>query len=378
MGRIGIVLLAAIPMVAAVVLVTTPRPLKEPLWPNSRFTELDRQRSILRGLEFIYSTASNPKQFETDGNDLLWCFYSLSAAAADPELKKRAWRMGQERAREWRRANTHVPPDADAGTIWSLAYGSLSADLLDVRDDGLKAELLTAARRHTAEEYLQFDPTKEPPPSDIPRNCKNCKSGNPRGAKVCRKCGAELRMASPYGILCDALTSAHTSNLYGVWLGGSYEDVAQWIPKLRPYPRAQDKNSQINQDVAYAITHIVYTMNGYTLYKLRPEWLPREYEYLKANLKLNIAASDPETLGEFMDTLRSFGMDESDSLMQSGVEFLLSRQNPDGSWGPARETGDYSRYHTTWTSMNGVMQYAWRGEGPVFPEALRRVRAGDQ
>ncbi len=376
MGRLGF-LLAAIPIVAAAILVATQQPLKEPLWPNSRFMELDRQRSVLRGLEFIYSTASNPKHFKADGSDLLFCFYSLSAAAADPELKKRAWKMGQERAVEWRRANSHVPPDATAGAIQTLAYGGLSADLLDVRNDGLKAELQTAARRHTAVEYLQFDPTKEPPPGDIPLNCEKCKSSNPRGVKICRKCGAELQMTSPYDILCDALIAAHTANLYGVWLGGSYEDVAQWIPKLRPYPRVNAGNFRDNQDATYAITHIVYTLNGYTLYKLRPEWLPQEYEYLRASLKLSLVGNDPETLGESMDTLRSFGVDESDPLMQSGVAFILSRQNPDGSWGELQEADPYTRYHTTWTAMGGVMQYAWRGEGTNFPQALERIRAGE-
>ena len=374
MGRLGI-FLAAIPIIAALILVATPPPMKAPLWPDSRLSELDRQRSLLRGLEFINTTATNPKHFEANGEDLLWCFYSLSAAAADPELKRRAWNMGQQHAREWRRANAHVPANAGADVIGYLADGGLSAEMLDVRDNGLKAELVSAARQHTAVEYLQFDPTKESPPADIPLNCRNCKSSNPRGMKVCRKCGAELRMTSPYDILCDALITGYTANRYGVWLGGSYEDVAQWIPKMRPYPSVDAESFRKNQTAAYAITHIVYTLNDYTLYKLRPEWLPAEYEYLKANFKLNITANDPETLGEFMDTLRSFGMDESDPLMRSGVEFLLSHQNPDGSWGKVRETDSYTRYHTTWTSMNGVMQYAWLGEGTIFPEGLRRIRS---
>lgn len=379
MGRLGVVILAAIPLVAAFVLVTTPHPLQEPLWPNSQFTELDRQRSLLRGLEFIYSTASNTKHFQADGNDLLWCFYSLSAAAADPELKKRAWKMGQERAREWRRTNDRVPPDIGADEILDMAYGSLSAELLDVRDDALKAELKTVARRHTAEEYLQFDPAKEPPPRDVPQNCAKCSSTNSRGVKLCKKCGMELRMTSPYDILCNALIATHTASRYGMWIGGSYDDVAQWIPKMRPYPPAEEgRNSRINHEAAYAVTHIVYTLNDYTLYKLRPEWLPREYEYLRTNLKLTMAENDLETLGEFLDTLRSFGMDESDSLMQSGVEFLLQRQNSDGSWGRKQNPDPYASYHTTWTAMNGVMQYEWRGEGTIFPEALRRIRAGNQ
>jgi hypothetical protein len=355
MGRLGI-FFAAIPIIAAVILVATPQPMKDPLWPNSRFTELDRQRSILRGLEFIYSTASNPKHFEANGDDLLWCFYSLSAAAADPELKKRAWRMGQERAHAWRRTNAHVPPDAGASEIASLVYGSMSAEALDVRDEVLKTELRAASPRHKPEEYLQFDPTKEPPPDDIPRNCTKCRSRNPRGVNVCRKCGAELRMTGPYDILCDALTTAFRANRYGVWLGGSYEDVVQWIPKMRPYPRPENC----------------------TLYRLRPELLPQEYEYLKVNFKSSIAGNDPETLGEFMDTLRAFGMDESDPLMRSGVEFLLAHQNPDGSWGNKQKADAYVRYHTTWTAMNGTMQYASRGERATFPEVLRRIRSAGQ
>jgi len=377
MWRYGI-LLAALPIVAAVVFVSNSQPAKDTLWPSSRFTELDRQRSLLRGLEFIYASAKTPKNFVANGDDFLWCFYSLSAAAKDPELKRRAYEMGQDRAREWRRLYPHVPADADADVIGGLAFGSLSAALLDLPDDRLKAELVAVAHKFKAEDYLQFDPTKEPPPSDIPRNCKKCKSSNVRGTKVCKKCGEPLRMNSPYDILCEALISAYTTNQYGVWLGGSYEDVAQWVPKMRPYPRADDKNFRNSHDAAYAITHIVYTLNDYTLYRLKPEWLPEEYQYLRANLKANIQENDPETLGEFMDTLRSFGVDETDPDMRTGVEFLLSHQNPDGSWGNVKEGDSYVRYHTTWTAMNGVMQYQWRGEKVLFPEGLRRMRAGAQ
>ena len=272
--------------------------MKAPLWTNSRLTELDRDRSVLRGIEFIYASASMPKQFEAFGHDFLWCFYSLSASASDPELKKRALRMGQERAKEWRKANSHVPLNADADAIANLAFGSLSADLLDIRDAGLKTELRTAASLHKPEEYFQFNPTLEPPPNDIPIDCVNCKSGNPRGSKICRKCAAELRMTDPYDILSDALITAYIGNRYGVILGGSYEDVAQWIPKMRPYPRHGKNDLRPTYSADYAVTYIVYTLNDYTLYKPRPEWLPQEYEYLKTNLKANIAMNDPETLGD--------------------------------------------------------------------------------
>ena len=80
-------------------------------------------------------------------------------------------------------------------------------------------------------------------------------------------------------------------------------------------------------------------------------------------------------MGEFLDTLMSFGFGHEHPLIRTGTEFLLSVQNPDGSWGDANETDIYKRYHPTWTSVNGLMDYAFpKGEGPSFPAALRAVQ----
>jgi hypothetical protein len=49
------------------------------------------------------------------------------------------------------------------------------------------------------------------------------------------------------------------------------------------------------------------------------------------------------------------------------MQFLLSRQNPDGSWGDMNETDIYHRYHPTWTAIDGLRRYAWRGERLSFP-----------
>ena len=61
-----------------------------------------------------------------------------------------------------------------------------------------------------------------------------------------------------------------------------------------------------------AITHLVYTLNDYNRYRLSPEWLPQEFEFLRENLKGPVAAGDAELLGEFVDCLRAFGLPESD------------------------------------------------------------------
>src|SRR5919206_4264564 len=56
--------------------------LSRPLWPGARFTEADRQRALLRGLNFIYRTARERANFDTYGGDYVWCFYTLATASA--------------------------------------------------------------------------------------------------------------------------------------------------------------------------------------------------------------------------------------------------------------------------------------------------------
>src|SRR5262249_35722191 len=156
--------------------------------------------------------------------------------------------------------------------------------------------------------------TKDPVPRDIPEACRACEKTNPRAARKCSDCTGETKMQNPYDLLCDCLITAYFGNRYGVRLGADLADVTQWIPRPRPYPRFDNANNPDFIDVAYAITHIVYVLNDYGRYRLRPEWLPDEFEFLKAHLPLNIAVDDAETMGEFLDTLKSFGLTQADPL----------------------------------------------------------------
>jgi hypothetical protein len=65
-------------------------------------------------------------------------------------------------------------------------------------------------------------------------------------------------------------------------------------------------------------------------------------------------------MGEFLDTLRAFGMTDRDPEIQQGVQFLLSTQNPDGSWGDPRGKDIYNRYHSTWTAVDGLLDYRFK------------------
>src|SRR5439155_26188633 len=86
------------------------------------------------------------------------------------------------------------------------------------------------------------------------------------------------------------------------------------------------------------------------------------------NLEKMIVMEDPETVGEFLDSLRSFGLSENHRLIRIGMDYLLSVQNPDGSWGDTEADDIYLRYHPTWTAIDGLRAYAWSGLRLSFPE----------
>jgi hypothetical protein len=328
-----------------------------------------RQAAVERGLRFIYQVASNPKDFDDWGHDMLWCFYSISATAKDPELRAMAYRMGHERAIVWRRRHPDPPLD-DADALSNFVFGTDAAERLGVEDPTMRERVRKAVARFTAMDFLDFDPTREPPPSDLPRECSKCHFQNRRGATVCERCKTPLKMESRYEVWLDALIETYTGDVYGVNLGASYDDVLRWITVMRPYV---PKNRAEASDITYAITHVVYTLNDYGKYRLSRKWLPQEFEYLKANMTEAADKNDSETLGEFMDTLRAFGMTSNDKLIRLGMAYQLSHQNPDGSWGNLKSKDAYTRYHTTWTAIDGLREYAFQGERLRRPELMKLI-----
>ncbi|MBD0372912.1 MAG: hypothetical protein ICV60_18860 [Pyrinomonadaceae bacterium] len=343
------------------------RNLLRPLWPGSRWTEGMRARAVRRGLQFIYRTALVEKNFKEYGSDYLWCFYTMSEALSDAQARALARRMGLERARRWRQLHRSLPRDADAGTIADYAFGSDAADSLGLRDDKLKDEIRSRAPRFNARAYLLFDPLTEPPPSDVPDECDFCGEDNPRGASVCGNCKRPLRMRTRQDVWYDALITTYSGEHYGVLLGAKYADVLKWLPTLRPY-RDDDRTSDEFYDTVYAITHVVYTLNDYSLYRLDTRLLPQEFKFLRDNMTVAVKQRDADMLGEFMDTLRAFGLTTADPLMRQGMEYLLAHQNRDGSWGNRRERDIYLRYHPTWNAVAALSEYAWRGERLSHPE----------
>jgi hypothetical protein len=320
----------------------------------------ERSRAIERGLEFIYLTACDPQNFEMYGHDYLCCFCGIESTSKDVNLRRTARRMGQERARQWRKMHAHITPELDADEIAYLVLGSDAADRLGVRDSAFKEKLRAAADRFSANDYFGFDTAYEPPPRDVPDECA-CGAFNKRGRKTCYRCKRRLVMLSPYAVWLDALIRSYSGERYGIKLGGSFVDVIKWLPTMRPYPTYSERYNPDFYWALYAVTHIVYTLNDYSSYRLSPRCLPEEYAFLKLNLRFFIDMEDAESVGELLDTLKSFGLSKDHRLIVEGEGFLLTQQNCDGSWGDSSTNDIYERYHPTWTAIDGLRDYAWRG-----------------
>src|ERR1700741_3950081 len=288
----------------------------------------ERRRAIYRGLDFIYQTACDRDYFEMYGHDYLCCFHCIASTSSDVRLARMARRMGQERARYWRRKHAQLTPDSDADDVAYLVFGSHAADQLGVPDNALKEKVRAAAQRFGPQDYLGFDPTYEPPPDDVPDECK-CGALNKRGRIRCHHCKRTLYVLSPYAVWVDALTRSYHGEQYGVKLGASFRDVVKWLPTMRPYP-FYDEDEADYYWALYAVTHVVYTLNDYSLCRLSPRSLPDEYAFLKLNLRQFNDKKEGESTGELLDTLKSFGLSETHPLIVEGEDFLLAQQNCDG------------------------------------------------
>jgi hypothetical protein len=342
----------------------------DPLWTGSKYTEGDRFQAMTRALSYIAQSSRDPENFATSGGDYMYCFYSLADTANDSRLRRAALILGLESAKKWTGAHARLPAKADADTVMDFASGWLTASKLGLDDSRIKPALRAAAARFRPIDFLLFEPTTEPPPIDVPEDCRFDSTWNPRGSKVCRKCSRPLNMRSKYDVWLDALIGAYTAQRYGINIGVPYSEVVKWMPTMRPYLDRSQTTYPLFIDTVYSLTHVVYTLNDYNHYRLPRDLLPAEFAYLKRNLPEAIALNDPETMGEFLDSLKSFGMTVSDQEIRTGITYLLDTQRPDGTWSPTDEKDRYTLYHSAWTGIDGLKDCRWQGQGLSFPDLL--------
>ena len=318
-----------------------------------------RNSAIERGLDFIYRFGTTQKCFANYGSFLICCFALVAATSRDPKLRS----LGRERAKEllsrWSDTHPFVPADASSDLLHEFVLVHYAQRRIGLHDPAIATSVRLTARNFSAFDLLGFDPCEEPPPDDLPYPC-DCSFQNPRGRKACKQCKRRLRIRSRYKVWMEALANTYVAERSGVVFGASYADVLHWMPIMRPYPTDED-GEEVLRDAIYAVTHIVYTLNDYGTYRLERRWLPHEFAFLKANVASACARKDPEILGELLDSLKALGLGLSHPLITRGTKYLLAEQNDDGSWGDASEDNERTRCHTTWTAIDGLRSYAWRG-----------------
>jgi hypothetical protein len=331
------------------------------------------ETSIKRGLDFIYRVASTPNGFDSYGSLLICCFALVGATSRDARLRQLARSRAQKLAQRWGRAHPLVPPDASPDLVPNFVLVRYALSRLGLRDVTLNAQIRTAAKQFSAQDLLGFNPVSEPPASDLPYPC-DCGLKNQRGRTFCKQCRRRLEIQSRYRVWMGALASTYVSGRSGVLFGARYLDVLKWLPTMRPYPVGADGNVEFLRDAIYAVTHIVYTLNDYGTYRLSPRCLPQEFGFLQANVASACERKDPEVLGELLDSLKAFGLRASHPLIIRGTKYLLEEQNEDGSWGDPDEENIRTRCHTTWTAIDGLRTYAWRGERLSRPEVKSMLK----
>jgi hypothetical protein len=330
-----------------------------PLWPGARHTVEERNQAVMRGLEFMYRFSRTPDYFRRWGHDLMGALYGIATTSVNGELQRRAQYMAHERALEWRRLHPTVPPEVDPNDMTNLIWGNDTAEQLGVPDPRMSKALRAEVGRFTVVDYLGFDPTREAPPADLPELCEKCAWQNLRGATACVRCGSKLAFFNRYTLYRDALINTSICDQAGVFLGAHYKDVLKWLPAMRPWPDRQPGNRDDYYAGIYCATHVIYTYNRYSRFRLPRTCFPDEFEHLRDNLRRAVLGKDPEILGEYLDSLRSFGLAFEDASIRGGFDSLLSQQNSDGSWGDMADPDPYARYHPTWTAIDGLRDYLW-------------------
>jgi hypothetical protein len=314
-----------------------------------------RLRAARRGLRLLERLARRKSTFAKYSGHLLLAFYFIATTSRDAELRRHALTMGRARARHWKRQWYRKKRRLDAVAIMDEISASYAAAQLGIPHRRIRRDIEAAAARYSPRELLGFDPRAGAIPRNVPDVCE-CGAGNEPGRRRCRECRRGLTRRSRYEVWYYALINIHFCERFGLTLPVGYADVMRLLPTLRPYPRP---GSRHYRDAIYAVTHVVYTLNDYNRSRLTPPLLRRERAFLKAGMAWAIKRGEADTVAEIVDSLAGLGVEDADAEMIKGRAFILEHQRPDGGWGD--EDHEYGRFHSVWTCIDGLRDYAWRG-----------------
>lgn len=283
-----------------------------------------RLHAVSRALRLLYQLACRRSTFAKYGSHFLLAFYFIATTTGNAAIRRQARQMGRERSRHWISRWPQRRRQLSARTVLDDVFASYAIQQLGISHGRIRRALQTAVANYAPGKLLGFD------------------------------------VQSPrikYEAWYCALFTTYFCERHGIELGVRYLDVLNQLPKLRPYPKPGTRNYH---DSIYAVTHLVYTLNDYNRSRLSPRLLPQEFRFLKASMPWALKRAEADTIGEIVDSLAAFGVADTDPLMVKGRTFLLESQRRDGGWGD--EDDDYGRFHSVWTGIDGLRDYAWRGK----------------
>lgn len=285
------------------------------------------REALVRGMDYMIRSASDRGNFAEYASDYLFFF-------ADVSRFEDAWIREQARVHGLRLGEVYLEEMFDlqcaddvvdaASVLWAL-------DFLGKDVDAALAVLRLEAAEFPVDEYLGFEPWIGRPDLDL---------------------------------LIDLLIGFHFTDRIGAPVGVGFADALLFVPAVVYRPDAELGGDRY-VDQNNLVTHLVYTLSGYGSWRVPAELLPREFAYIKDQLPLAVMWADPETLAEFVDSLKLMG--EGDELIGPAVRVLLELQKPDGRWEPVDVEDEYDRYHATWCVMDALRSYRLEREGPEDP-----------
>ena len=114
---------------------------------------------------------------------------------------------------------------------------------------------------------------------------------------------------------------------------------------------------------------MIFTLSQWGQLRLQVQQLPHEYLFLLEHLPLIIEKRDIHLVGEFIQCLRIFGVEENNIAIRDGLQFLLEEQQDDGSWDNQMYDGDfdtdlaYIAYHATMVAIQALVPPLFTGFG---------------
>ena len=282
------------------------------------------QEALVRGMQYMVESASDPENFEEYASDYLFFFADVSRFE-HPWIREQAWahglRLGEVYLEEMFQLETADDVVDAASVLWALEF-------LGKDTDAAMAVLGRAAEQFPLEDYLGFRPWTGKPDLDL---------------------------------LIDLLIGFHFTDRVGAPVGISFAEALVFVPSVVYVPDAEVGGDRY-VDQNNLVTHLVYTLSGYASWTVPSDLLPREFAYIKEQLPVAVMWADPETLAEYIDSLKLMG--EGDELIGPGIAVLLELQKPDGRWEPVEPEDEYDRYHATWCVMDALRSYQLGREGP--------------